>query len=162
MCIDVASRYIERGNSSLLVVFRQSKTLLLKFPSYKTDQWPVYTRWASPVSWVSLAHALFPRNIFVVFTACRWSIRDFEVARETWTRWLSKCIVGLFWGTHFQHGGKFVPQNSPTMHFDNHLRPGLQRNLKVGNKSRFSQFATLKTRRKLDRGSFRKDFWDRY
>ena len=34
-----------------------------------------------------------------------------------------KCIVGLFWGTHFQHGGKFVPQNSPTMHFDNHLDP---------------------------------------
>ena len=31
-----------------------------------------------------------------------------------------KCIVGLFWGTHFQHGGKFVPQNSPTMH---HLDP---------------------------------------
>ena len=28
-----------------------------------------------------------------------------------------------FWGTHFQHGGKFVPQNSPTMHFDNHLDP---------------------------------------
>ena len=32
-----------------------------------------------------------------------------------------KCIVGLFWATHFQHGGKFVSQNSPTMHFDNHL-----------------------------------------
>ena len=32
MCIEVTSRYIERGNSSLLVVFRQSKTLLLKFP----------------------------------------------------------------------------------------------------------------------------------
>ena len=29
MCIEVASRYIERGNASLLVVFRQSKTLLL-------------------------------------------------------------------------------------------------------------------------------------
>ena len=28
-----------------------------------------------------------------------------------------KCIVGLFLeGTHFQHGSKFVPQNSPTMH----------------------------------------------
>ena len=36
------------------------------------------------------------------------------------------------------------------------------RNLKVANKSRLSQFATLKTRRKLGRGSFRKDFWDRY
>ena len=40
----------------------------------------------------------------------------FEVARETGSRWLSKCIVGLLWGTHFQHF-----QNSPTMHFDNHL-----------------------------------------
>ena len=34
-----------------------------------------------------------------------------------------KCIVGLFWWTHFQHGGKFVPKNSPTMRFDNHLDP---------------------------------------
>ena len=32
-----------------------------------------------------------------------------------------KCFVGRFWGTHFQHGGKLVPQNSPTMHFDNYL-----------------------------------------
>ena len=32
-----------------------------------------------------------------------------------------KSIVGLFWGTHYQHGGKFVPQNSPTMRFHNHL-----------------------------------------
>ena len=31
--------------------------------------------------------------------------------------------MGLFWGTNFQHGGKFVPQNSPTMHFDNRLDP---------------------------------------
>ena len=44
----------------------------------------------------------------------------FEVARKTGSRWLSKCIVKLFWATHFQHGGKFVPQNSPTMH---HLDP---------------------------------------
>ena len=35
------------------------------------------------------------------------------VARETRSRWLSKCIVGLFWGTHFQHGGKFVPKTVP-------------------------------------------------
>ena len=121
-------------------------------------------RWASPVSWVSLAHALFPWNIFVVFTACRWSIRHFEVARKTGSRRLLKCIVGLFWGTHFQHGGKFVPQNNPTMHFDNHLDPVSRATSanKVANKSRLSQFATLKTRKKLGRGSFRKDFWDRY
>ena len=36
---------------------------------------------------------------------------------------VSKCIVGLFWGTNFPHGGKFVRQNSPTTHFDNHLDP---------------------------------------
>ena len=35
---------------------------------------------------------------------------------------LLKCIVGRFWGKHFQLGGKFVPKNSPTMHFHNHVR----------------------------------------
>ena len=40
---------------------------------------------------------------------------------EDWVKMVVKCIVGLFWGTNFQHGGKFDPQNSPTMHFDNHL-----------------------------------------
>ena len=49
---------------------------------------------------------------------------------EEWVKMVLKCIVGLFWGTNFQHGGKFVPQNSPTMHFDNHLDPC---NLKVAN-----------------------------
>ena len=46
----------------------------------------------------------------------------FEVARETGSR-LSKCIVGLFWEKHFQHGGKSSPKKSPTMHFDNHIDP---------------------------------------
>ena len=32
------------------------------------------------------------------------------------TRWLSKCIVGLFWGSNLPPCWKFVPQNSPTMH----------------------------------------------
>ena len=36
---------------------------------------------------------------------------------------VSKGIVGLFWGTNFQHGGKVVLQNSSTMHFDNHFDP---------------------------------------
>ena len=31
------------------------------------------------------------------------SIRHFEVARETGLRWLSKCIVGLFWGRSCHH-----------------------------------------------------------
>ena len=51
------------------------------------------------------------------------AIRYYEVAREIRSRRLSKCIVGLFWWTHFQSDGKFVPENSPTMHFDNHLDP---------------------------------------
>ena len=59
-------------------------------------------------------------------------IRHFEVARETGSRWLWECIVGLFWGSPFQHGGKFVPQNSPTMLFTT-ISTGLQRNLKVAN-----------------------------
>ena len=78
-------------------------------------------RWASTVSWVSLAHTLFPRNIFVVFTACRWSIRHFEVARETGSRWLSKCIVGLFWGTNLPPCWKCVPQKESQNALWNHL-----------------------------------------
>ena len=57
------------------------------------------------------------------FETTRPSICHFEVARETGSGWLSNCIVGLFWGTNFQHGGKFVPENSPTMPFDNHHDP---------------------------------------
>ena len=34
-----------------------------------------------------------------------------------------KVHCGTVWGTHFQHGDKFVPQNSPSMHFDNYLEP---------------------------------------
>ena len=49
---------------------------------------------------------------------------------QDWVKMVVKCIVGLFWGTNFQHGGKCDPQNSPTMHFDNHLDPC---NLKVAN-----------------------------
>ena len=32
-----------------------------------------------------------------------------------------KVHCGTVFGSHFQHGGKFVPQNSTTMHFHNHL-----------------------------------------
>ena len=32
------------------------------------------------------------------------------------SRWLSKCIVELFWGSNLPPCWKFVPQNSPTMH----------------------------------------------
>ena len=57
-------------------------------------------------------------------------IRHFEVARETGSRWLSKCIVGLFWGQNCRHvenaPPKTVPQWQPSW-------PGLPRNLKVAN-----------------------------
>ena len=46
------------------------------------------------------------------------SIRHFEVGWETGSRWLSKCIVGLLWGTNLPPCWKFVPQSSPTMHFE--------------------------------------------
>ena len=44
------------------------------------------------------------------------TIRHFEVAWETGSRRLSKCIVGLFWGTISTPQWKCVPQNGPTMH----------------------------------------------
>ena len=44
------------------------------------------------------------------------TIRHFEVAWETGSRRLSKCIVGLFWGTNLTPRWKCVPQNGPTMH----------------------------------------------
>ena len=63
-----------------------------------------------------------------------------------------KCIVGLFWGTNLPPCWKLVPWNSPTMHlttistrspanFSRLLiwqyqnRPGLPRNLKMGNRN---------------------------
>ena len=59
----------------------------------------------------------------------------FEVARETGSR-LSKCIVGLFWEKHFQHGGKFVPQKESHNALWQPCRPGPPRNLKVANRGR--------------------------
>ena len=51
-----------------------------------------------------------------------YAIRQFEVARETdRVAMVINVHCGTVLGIHFQHGGKFVPQNSPTMHFDNHL-----------------------------------------
>ena len=47
-----------------------------------------------------------------------FSIRHFEVGWETGSRWLSKCIVGLLWGTNLPPCWKFVPQSSHTMHFE--------------------------------------------
>ena len=56
------------------------------------------------------------------------NIRHFEVARKTGC----KCIVGLFWGTHFQQGGKFVPKTVPQYTWQP-SRPGLSCNFKVAN-----------------------------
>ena len=58
-------------------------------------------------------------------------IGHFKVARETGSRW----------GTHFQHRHKFVPQNSPTMHFDNYLDPFSR----ATSKWRIDHFRLLKT-----------------
>ena len=40
-------------------------------------------------------------------------IRHFEVARETGSRWLSKCIVGLFWGQNCRHVENASPKTVP-------------------------------------------------
>ena len=40
-------------------------------------------------------------RLFGMFHMCACRIRHFEVARETGSRWLSKCIVGLFWVDEF-------------------------------------------------------------
>ena len=59
-------------------------------------------------------------------------IRHFEVARETGSRWLSKCIVGLF-------GGKIAAMLKMRLPKQSHNAlwqpswPGLPRNLKVAN-----------------------------
>ena len=45
-------------------------------------------------------------------------IRHFEVSWESGSRWLSKCIVGLLWGTNLPPCWKCVPQRIPTMHFE--------------------------------------------
>ena len=55
-------------------------------------------------------------------------IRYFEVARESGCKY----IVGLFLGTPFQQGGKFVPKTVPQYTWQP-FRPGLSCNLKVAN-----------------------------
>ena len=59
-------------------------------------------------------------------------IRHFEVARETGSRWLSKCIVGLFWGANLPPCWKCVPQKVPQCTLKPSW-PGLPRNLEVAN-----------------------------
>ena len=56
--------------------------------------------------------------------------RHFDVPRKTGVEIVVKVHCGTVLGTHFQHGGKVVPQNSPTMHFDNHLDPVFRATLK--------------------------------
>ena len=60
---------------------------------------------------------------FAIHMKLKLSICHFEVGPQTGSRWLSKCIVGLFWGTNLPTRWKCIPQNNPTMHFDNHLDP---------------------------------------
>ena len=44
-----------------------------------------------------------------------------------------KCIVGLFWGMHIQHGGKFVKKKKVPQCTLKTYSTGLPRNLKVAN-----------------------------
>ena len=37
-----------------------------------------------------------------VFGTRKWPIRQFKVAWETGSRWMSKCIVGLFWAANLR------------------------------------------------------------
>ena len=114
----------------------------MSFPNYSD---PLVANWSSGQDSITLTPSIFDSALlgtywpFKVVSNCtvglywwtnfsltlprNFTILHFEVVRGTGSRWLSKCIVGLFLGTHFQHGGKFVPQNSPRMHFDNHLDP---------------------------------------
>ena len=109
----------------------------MSFPNYSD---PLVANWSSGRDSITLTPSIFDSAMlgtygpFEVKSNCTvglyWGTNfslafavQFEVVRETGQRQLSKCTVELFWGTHFQYGGKFVPQNSPRMHFDNHLDP---------------------------------------
>ena len=112
-------------------------------------------RRASPVSWVSLAHASFLEILSLIYSPL-WGCAEDRV----------EMVIKVHCGTVVEDAFSTWRQIRPPEQSHNALwqpsRPGLTRNVKVANKSRLSPFATLKTRRKLGRGSFRKDFWDRY
>ena len=71
------------------------------------------------------ASAPTPANIF-------YAIRQFEVARETETWWLSKCIEGLFWARMHTWWQIRPPKQSHNALWQP-SRPGPVRNLKVAN-----------------------------
>ena len=101
--------------------FRVPKTLTFKM---RLGAQPFLWKWVS-FAWEGKMISISKAEHLSSF----WN-RGSEVAREFGSRWLSKCIVGLFWRTYFQYGGKFVPQKSPTMHFDNHFDPVSRATLK--------------------------------
>ena len=119
-------------------------------------------RRASPVSWVSLAHASF----LEIFSLCLRLVADLFATLRLRAEDRVEMVIKVHCGTVVEDAFSTLRQIRPPEQSHNALwqpsRPGLPRNLKVANKSRLSRFATLKTRRKLGRGSFRKDFWDRY
>ena len=61
----------------------------------------------------------FPTSLSLALDLLTWyhstvsCIRHFKVARKTGSRWLSKCIVGLFWGTNLPPCWKCVPKTVP-------------------------------------------------
>ena len=63
-------------------------------------------------------------RLFWMSHLCACRIRHFEVARETGSSWLSKCIVGLFWRT-CRHVENACPQTVPQCTWQP-CRPGLR------------------------------------
>ena len=128
----------------------------MSFPNYSD---PLVANWSSGRDSITLTPTIFDSAMlgtygpFEVKSNCTvgpyWGTNfdslcraTFEVVWETGSRWLSKYIVRLFWGTHFQHGDKFVPQNSPRMHFDSHLNPVSRKTSKwrIANAKRLQRF----------------------
>ena len=62
-------------------------------------------------------------RLFWMSHLCACRVRHFEVARETGSRWLSKCIVGPFWGTNLPPCWKCVPPKKSHNALWNHLDP---------------------------------------
>ena len=75
-------------------------------------------------------------RLFWMSHLCACRIRRFEVARETGSRWLSKCIVGLFWGTNLPPCWKCVPPKKSHNALWNHLDPVSRATVNVANSVR--------------------------
>ena len=61
--------------------------------------------------------------------------------------------MGLFWGTHFQHGGEICPPKQSHNALSQPSRPGLPRNLKVANLIAHFELLSHETLAKLNVGA---------